>query len=84
MTYRKLIIEANVETPDFLDSRFMRFDWMKAFSDTSPAAHVNDMGMKSAAMRRASFSVFPDTGRNGIAQASKRKRPSRRTKGIGL
>ena len=58
---------------------------MKAFSDTSPAAHAYDIGMNSAAMLRASFSVFPDTsGRNGINQASKRKRPSRRTKGIGL
>lgn len=57
---------------------------MKAFSDTSPAAHAYDIGINSAAMLRASFSVFPDTGRNGINQASKRKRPSRRTKGIGL
>ena len=78
------MIEANVETPGFLDSRLMRFDCMKAFNDTSPAAHVNDIGIKSAAMRRASFSVFPDTGKNGITQTSKRKRPSRRTKGIGL
>ena len=57
---------------------------MKAFSDTSPAAHAYDIGINNAAMLRASFSVFPDTGRNGINQASKRKRPSRRTKGIGL
>jgi hypothetical protein len=57
---------------------------MKAFSDTSPAAHVHDIGIKSAAMRRVSFSVFPETGKNGINQASKRRRPSRRTKGIGL
>lgn len=57
---------------------------MKAFSDTSPAAHVNDIGIKSAAMPRASFSVFPETGKNGINQASKSRRPARRTKGIGL
>jgi len=57
---------------------------MKAFSDTSPAAHAYDIGINSAAMLSASFSVFPDTGRNGINQASKRKKPSRRTKGIGL
>jgi hypothetical protein len=28
VTYRKLMIEANVETPGFIESRFMRLDWM--------------------------------------------------------